>query len=111
MRTVVRRGVVAVLGAATVLTVAAPAQAAVGGHVNVGVDGNLKFTGEPNVVNAITVTKTGTGTVPTPPVGDVALLATSDAEAEQWEGVPITPYGASRRAVGPPNERSIGRNE
>lgn len=38
----------------------------------------------------ITVTKVGTGTIPTPPVIDPVLLAGSDAEAEKWEGVPIT---------------------
>jgi hypothetical protein len=37
-----------------------------------------------------TVVKTGTGTLPTPPVVDATLLATSDDEAEKWEGVPIT---------------------
>ncbi len=38
----------------------------------------------------ISVTKVGTGTVPTPPVLDPVVLSASDAEAEKWEGVPIT---------------------
>jgi Ca2+-binding RTX toxin-like protein len=59
MRALVRGGVVATLAAATVL-VAAPAQAAVGGMVDVGVDGNLLFTGQPGFANTVVVTKTGT---------------------------------------------------
>jgi hypothetical protein len=38
----------------------------------------------------VTVTKTGTGTIPTPPVVDPTLIVTNDVEAEKWEGVPIT---------------------
>ncbi len=39
---------------------------------------------------AITVNKVGDGTVPTPPVLLPQDLAADDAEAEKWEGVPIT---------------------
>jgi len=39
---------------------------------------------------AITITKVGDGTVPTPPVLNPWDLAADDAEAEKWEGVPIT---------------------
>jgi hypothetical protein len=38
----------------------------------------------------VTVTKTGTGALPTPPVVDPTLIVTNDVEAEKWEGVPIT---------------------
>lgn len=38
----------------------------------------------------ITITKVGTGTVPTPPVLNPWDLATSEAEAEKWEGVTVT---------------------
>lgn len=39
---------------------------------------------------SITLTKVGTGTVPTPPVLNPWDLAADDAEAEKWEGVTIT---------------------
>jgi hypothetical protein len=38
----------------------------------------------------VTLTKTGTGKLPTPPVVDPTLIVTNDVEAEKWEGVPIT---------------------
>jgi Ca2+-binding RTX toxin-like protein len=60
MRTLARGAVVAFLAAATVLVVAAPAQAAVGGTVNVPIDGNLLFAGQAGFANTIVVTKTGT---------------------------------------------------
>jgi predicted extracellular nuclease len=41
----------------------------------------------------ITITKTGDGTIPTPPIVDANLFATDDTEAEKWEGVPITLQG------------------
>jgi hypothetical protein len=44
----------------------------------------------PPMGGTITVTKTGTGTAPTPPVVDPSKLATDAAEAEKWEGVPVT---------------------
>jgi hypothetical protein len=37
----------------------------------------------------IVATKTGTATVPTPPVVDPVAIATDDNEAEKWEGVPV----------------------
>lgn len=44
---------------------------------------------EPPQGGAITVTKTGTGTVPAPEVVNPWDLAADDAEAEKWEGVLI----------------------
>lgn len=48
------------LGVATVILWSAPAHAAVGGEVEVGIDGNLDFDGAPGTVNTLTVTKSGT---------------------------------------------------
>jgi Ca2+-binding RTX toxin-like protein len=60
MRSLVRGGIVAILAAATVLVAAAPVHAAVGGTVNVGIDGNLLFNGLDGFANTLVVTKTGT---------------------------------------------------
>jgi Ca2+-binding RTX toxin-like protein len=60
MRSLVRGGAVAALAAATALVAAAPVQAAVGGTVTVGIDGNLHFSGLAGFANTLVVTKTGT---------------------------------------------------
>lgn len=38
----------------------------------------------------VTITRTGTGTVPAPTVVDPVLMAADDVEAEKWEGVLVT---------------------
>jgi hypothetical protein len=45
---------------------------------------------EPGEGTTVSIAKSGDGTVPTPPVLNPWDLAASEAEAEKWEGVPIT---------------------